>query len=246
MKELIQKAAELLRNSKHTTAFTGAGISVESGIPPFRGEDGLWSKYDPIVLDINYFNANPGHSWEVIKEIFYDFFGAATPNAAHYFLARLEKEGLLSSVITQNIDNLHQEAGSCKVHEYHGSSRNLICTKCGQSYLSSEVQLDQLPVSCIKDGGLLKPDFVFFGEAIPEEAQKASNEEAFQSEVFILIGTTGEIMPASLIPRMAKENGATIIEINPNESNYTPGITDIFLQGKATDICSKLSKYLFT
>ena len=118
--------------------------------------------------------------------------------------------------------------------------------KCGHSYISSEVQLDQLPASCIKDGGLLKPDFVFFGEAIPEEAQKASNEEAFQSEVFLLIGTTGEIMPASLIPRMAKENGATIIEINPNESNYTPGITDIFLQGKATDICSKLSKYLFT
>ena len=246
MKELIQQAAELLRNSKHTTAFTGAGISVESGIPPFRGENGLWSKYDPIVLDINYFNANPRHSWEVIKEIFYDFFGTARPNDAHYFLARLEKEGLLSSVITQNIDNLHQEAGSHKVHEYHGSSKKLVCMKCGHSYLSSEVQLDQIPVSCSKDGGLMKPDFVFFGEAIPEEAQKASNEETLQSEVFLLIGTTGEIMPASLIPSMAKENGSTIIEINTTESNYTNGITDIFLRGKATDICSKLSKYLFT
>lgn len=241
----IKEAAHILKTSKHTTAFTGAGISVESGIPPFRGEQGLWSKYDPIVLDLGYFHSNSKQSWEVIKEIFYDFFGQARPNDAHYFFARLEKEGLISSVITQNIDNLHQEAGSRAVHEYHGNSQKLICTKCGTVYGVDDINLNQLPVICPKDGALIKPDFVFFGEGIPEAAQLASAMESERAEVFVLVGTTGEIMPASMIPYAAKRNGAKIIEINTEESNYTSAITDIFLQGKATEVCNDLSELLF-
>ncbi len=244
MKDSIREAAEILKNSRHTTAFTGAGISVESGIPPFRGETGLWSKYDPIVLDIDYFHTNSRQSWEVIKEIFYDFFGAAKPNAAHFFLAELEAKGLLSSVITQNIDNLHQEAGSKTVYEYHGNSRRLVCTKCGTVYGADDIDLSNLPPRCEKEGGLLKPDFVFFGEQIPEKAQQASYDEAMNSEVFLLIGTTGEIMPASLIPGMAKRNGATIIEINVEPSNYTGDITDIFLKGRATELCNMLKEQI--
>ena len=106
MEDQIGKAAEMLRESRYTTAFTGAGISVESGIPPFRGNDGIWEKYDPKVLEIAYFMENPVKSWTIIKEIFYDFFGLAKPNKAHLALAEMEKQGLLGRIITQNIDCL--------------------------------------------------------------------------------------------------------------------------------------------
>jgi NAD-dependent deacetylase len=236
----LQQAADILRRSSHITAFTGAGISVESGIPPFRGADGLWSRYDPVVLDISYFHSHPKEAWEVIREIFYDYFGQARPNPAHYILAEMEKEGRLAAVITQNIDNLHQEAGSREVIEYHGNSQRLICPRCGTSYTPARVDLRHLPPRCEKDGEVLKPDFVFFGEPIPPEAARRSEEEAHAADVFLVIGTTGEIMPASLIPQVAKHNGATIIEVNPEPSNYTHTITDILLQGKAGEILPAL------
>jgi NAD-dependent deacetylase len=242
--EKIKKAAGILKKSKYTTAFTGAGISVESGIPPFRGETGLWSKYNPIVLDINYFHSNPNESWKIIKEIFYDFFGKAKPNDAHKVLSRMEQAGLLKNVITQNIDNLHQEAGSKEVYEFHGNSHDLICTKCGARYKINELDFEHLPVTCPKCNGLIKPDFIFFGEGIPSVAYQKSLEAAQEADVFLLIGTTGEVMPASQIPSLAKNNGATIIEINIEPSNYTYSITDIFLQGKATEVMNKLAKEL--
>ena len=237
---MIEEAAKILKNAKHVTAFTGAGISVESGIPPFRGATGLWSKYDPIILDISYFRNNSPKSWEVIKEIFYDFFGNAKPNAAHFALAELENMGIVKSVITQNIDNLHQEAGSKEVYEFHGTSNRIICDSCGASYSASEVELSSLPPLCKKCGGVLRPDFVFFGEQIPEPARTKSFNETLVADVFLVIGTTGEIMPASLIPQQAKANGARIVEINVEQTNFTSGITDVFLKGKATEVMSKL------
>ena len=241
MEQTIKKAAELLRKSAYTTAFSGAGISVESGIPPFRGETGLWSKYDPVVLDIGYFHANPKASWEVIREIFYDFFGKAEPNEAHRVLARMEQAGMLKNIITQNIDNLHQEAGSSEIYEFHGNSRTLVCTSCGRHHTVHEIDMDKLPVTCLDCGGLVKPDFIFFGEGIPSVAYQKSVEAAQKADVFIVIGTTGEIMPASQIPLMAKSNGAKIIEVNIAPSNYTHSITDIFLQGKATEVMKVLA-----
>ena len=241
---MIEKAAELIKNAKHITAFTGAGISVESGIPPFRGENGLWNKFDPIFLDINYFHRNSQQSWKMIKEIFYDFFGKAKPNAAHSALSKMEKAGFLHSVITQNIDNLHQEAGSKTVWEFHGTSQNLICRNCNKIYHASEVDLLHLPPKCKNCETVLKPNFVFFGEPIPEIARTKSFEEAEIADVFILIGTTGEIMPASMIPFQAKRNGAKIIEINIEPSNYTDSITDMFLRGKATEMMTELSDFL--
>jgi NAD-dependent deacetylase len=240
----IKEAVKLIKSSQYTTAFTGAGISVESGIPPFRGVEGLWSKYDPIVLDINYFHSNPEKSWSVIKEIFYDFFGKAKPNKAHYVLAEMEHKGLLKNIITQNIDNLHQEAGSEEVYEFHGSSGELICTSCDKRFVVGELNLDELPVKCPSCGGLIKPDFIFFGEGIPPLAYEKSIKAAQNAEVFIVIGTTGEVMPASQIPYIAKNNGAKIIEINPEPSNYTGTITDIYLKGKATVIMDKIKSEL--
>jgi NAD-dependent deacetylase len=239
-KDQIQLAAELIRNSKHLAAFTGAGISVESGIPPFRGADGLWSKYDPQVLDLGYFHQNPLESWTVIKEIFYDFFGKAKPNAAHLALARLETMGLLKCVITQNIDNLHQMAGNTVVHEFHGNSQKLICTKCFRHFEVSDLNLEKLPPLCTECNSLIKPDFIFFGEGIPADAHNASLKAAEDADVFLIIGSTGEVMPASQIPVLAKQTGAKIIEINPETSRYTGHITDIHLQGKAGKVMVEL------
>lgn len=240
----LHQAVDWLKHSDYTTAFTGAGISVESGIPPFRGPQGLWSQYDPIVLDLDYFHHHSLESWKVIKQIFYDFFGEAQPNPAHLALAKMEKAGFLKNIITQNIDNLHQEAGSGEVIEFHGNSHSLVCTACGKRYGLADINLDILPVACPGCGGLLKPDFIFFGEGIPAKAYEKSLEAAQKAKVFLVVGTTGEIMPASQIPILAKQNGAKIIEINTEISNYTHSITDIFLRGKASVVLKKIINQL--
>ncbi len=240
MKERIRIAANILKNAKHVVAFTGAGISVESGIPPFRGIDGLWSNHDPQVLDLSYFYANPLESWTVIKEIFYDFFGKAKPNDAHKGIAFLEEAGIVKETITQNIDNLHQEAGSKIIHEFHGNSQQLICTSCSATYPAFEINLNKLPPLCDSCHSLLKPDFIFFGEGIPQEAYEASVKAAQNADVFLVVGTTGEVTPSCHIPILAKEKGAKIIEINPEESKFTNSITDIYLQKKASIIMNQL------
>jgi NAD-dependent deacetylase len=244
MKE-YQKAADLIRHSRHVTVFTGAGVSVESGVPPFRGENGLWNEYDPITLDLKNFYKNPEESWVTIKKIFYDYFGKAEPNAAHRVIARLEADGYVQAVITQNIDNLHQEAGSKNVFEFHGNSRELVCTECGAKYPVTEEILQKLPPKCEKCGEILKPDFVFFGEAIPDQAEKLSFEEAEKADLFIVIGTTGEVQPASLIPVVARSKGAKIIEINIKKSNFTDDITDLFIQEKASLAMKKIEAELY-
>ncbi len=241
---LYRKAADLIRAGRRITAFTGAGVSVESGIPPFRGPDGLWSRYDPKVLDIEFFHEHPRRSWLVIREIFYDSFITAKPNAAHKALAAMESAGRLNCVITQNIDNLHHQAGSRMVWEFHGNSRHLVCLGCSKRYRATEVDLGELPPTCRMCGGILKPDFVFFGESIPEPANTKSFLEVRLSDVFLLIGTTGEVLPACAIPRLAKENGARIIEINTVETEFTGQITDVFLQEKATAAMLRLVEAL--
>ena len=240
----LEKAVNIIESAKHITAFTGAGISVGSGIPPFRGKDGLWSKYDPIVLDLTYFHQYPEKSWQVIKEIFYDFFGQAQPNNGHRALAEMEKHGFLKTIITQNIDNLHQEAGNSHVIEFHGTSHSLVCEQCGKRYLAEDIDLSVIPPRCKKCNEVLKPDFIFFGEPIPQDAFLNAMNETKVADLFLVIGTTGEIMPASTIPITAKDNGATIIEINPETSNYTHSITDVFLQGKAEKILPVLAQRL--
>jgi NAD-dependent deacetylase len=243
-KEIIE-AAGLIANARHLVAFTGAGISVESGIPPFRGEGGIWTKYDPSSLDIDYFSSNPSASWKVISKLFYEYFQDATPNDAHYFLARLERKGMLKSVITQNIDNMHYKAGSTEVIEYHGNSKWLVCNRCGERYDISTISLNQLPPRCSQDRAVLKPDFVFFGEGIPPEAARRSVEEVSMADVMIIIGTTGEVMPAGMLPSIAKSNRAKIIEINPQPSSFTFSLTDLFLEGPAGVISKQLDSYLF-
>ncbi|MGE5342027.1 MAG: SIR2 family NAD-dependent protein deacylase [Candidatus Omnitrophota bacterium] len=236
----IKQAAQWIKNSRHTTVFTGAGISVESGIPPFRGENGIYNKYDPAMLEIDYFRRHPNKCWPLIKEIFYDFLGQAKPNDAHKQVARLEQTGYVKAVITQNIDNLHQEAGSRTVFEFHGTCRTLSCVMCRKVYKAEEISFIPMPPRCSGCNGLLKPNFVFFGEAIPREANALSFAEAQLADVFLVIGTTGEVMPACMIPIQARDNGAKVIEINTEPSTFTYSITDVFLRGKASEMMNAL------
>jgi NAD-dependent deacetylase len=236
----IADAASLMAQSKYLVVFTGAGISAESGIPPFRGPDGLWARNNPEFLHIRYFRRKPQQSWKMIKKIFFDLMGKARPNAAHRAIAALEKAGCVKSVITQNIDHLHQAAGSRTVYEYHGTIGALVCMECGMKYPSPTIDLDVLPPRCPGCTGVLKPDFVFFGEAIPDEVDWLARGEAENADVMLIVGTTGTVKPASLIPFIAKRARATIIEINTEDSAFSRNITDIFLRGRATVVLPQL------
>lgn len=236
----IYQVNEIIRKANYVTAFTGAGISVESGIPTFRGAGGLWERFDPKALDLIHFHTNPGQSWKVIREIFYSIFGNVQPNEAHQALASMENLGFLKSVITQNIDGLHQKAGNRVVYELHGTLETLVCTKCKRKYKSREITFKSLPLYCSDCEGLLKPDFIFFGEELPQDVYNDSREQAAMSDVFLIIGTTGMVAPASYIPVHAKKNGCTIIEINTESSQFTNTITDIFLKGKSSEIMTRL------
>lgn len=233
-----------LKTASHIVAFTGAGISVESEIPPFRGKNGIWNKYDPRSLEIDYFYGHPEESWLVIREIFNSHFNKAAPNAAHYFMAELEQKGKLIDVITQNIDNLHQDAGSKKVYEFHGNSKMKKCTECHHRALVSENDLQQIPVMCPECGALTKPDFVFFGEGIPEKAYEDSLHAARNCDVMIIVGALGEVMPAANMPYEAKRNGAFVIEVNPEPSNFTDQITDLFIPSEAGVFFSRLKRMM--
>jgi len=241
---VIRKAVKFIKSAKRVSAFTGAGISVESGIPTFRGENGLWGKNNPNFFDIDYFRKHPVKAWNFINENFYKFYGYAEPNIAHRSLAAMESYGYLHAIITLNIDNLHQQSGNKEVCEFHGSLKHLVCLDCLRKYESEKIDMCCIPPLCLDCGGLLKPDFVFFGESIAAKVKAKSLYEAQNSDVFIVIGTSGEINPAASIPRYAKQNGAMIIEINPDITKYTETITDIILQGNATEIMRKLVQEL--
>lgn len=237
---MYTQAAEAILAANRCIAFTGAGISVESGIPPFRGENGLWNRYDPITFDISYFYQNTHASWKAIRDIFYELFGLVQPNAAHYALAEMEARGMLAGVITQNVDNLHFDAGSKVVHEFHGSLKKLLCLACGNRFPIRDIDLNRLPPECPDCSGVLKPDVIFFGENIPEPARTDSFAETKRADCFLLIGTTGTVAPANMIPPAAKSGGATIVEINPSPSEYTERITDIFLKAPAAEAMERL------
>ena len=244
MEEKIKEAARILAESKHIVAFTGAGMSAESGIPPFRGEGGIWNKYDPASLDIEYYYRYTQQSWSIIREVFYKYFSSSVvkPNPGHEILAKWEKEGRLDCVITQNIDDLHKVAGSSTVYEFHGNMSRFVCSKCGAKFPAQSLQLTEKPPVCPDCGGLLKPDFIFFGEGIPLDAYNGSVEAAQKCDAFVIIGTSGQVSPANMIPSIAKQHGAKIIEINMEPSTYTKHISDIFIQGKAGEILLKIDE----
>lgn len=239
----IKEAAKLLKDSSHMIAFTGAGISVESGVPSFRGQGGLWGTYDERHLELSFFIDNPTVSWKTIKELFFKFTCNIEPNPAHIVLAKWEKAGILKLVITQNIDGLHSRAGNKNIAEFHGSCDYLVCMRCGKRVETDVKLFEELPPRC-SCGGIFKPDFIFFGEGIPKEAYSLSFNNANKADVCLVIGSTGMVYPAAAIPGMVKSRGGKVIEINPEPSEFTNQLTDIFIPLGASKAMEELNKYL--
>lgn len=244
MKELYEKAANIIKKSKNLIALTGAGHSVESGIPDFRGKDGLWTKYDPMeYAHIETFRIHPEKSWELLFEM-QKLTGKAKPNAGHYALAKLEQLGFLKAVITQNIDNLHQEAGNKRVIEYHGNDKRLECLECGRIFETSDFKIEKTPPRCKNCNAVLKPTVIFFGENIPFEAMAESNHLTEIADAVMVIGTSAQVYPAASIPYIAKKNGAAIIELNLERTVLTSSITDIFIEGLIGKTLPELLKHI--
>jgi NAD-dependent deacetylase len=236
MDELIKKAAEDLSGAKMVTALTGAGISVESGIPPFRGKGGLWEKYDPMeVAHIDAFLQNPTKAWNLLFKDMKEVLDKATPNDSHKGLAKLEAFGILKTIITQNVDGLHQMAGNTDVIEIHGNMAWQRCMKCDAHFKTSRLEITEIPPRC-DCGGILRPNAVLFGEMIPQEALWRSRQVATDCDVMLVMGTSAVVQPAALMPVVAKESGAKVIEINAERTPLTGEISDYLILGTAGDV----------
>ena len=240
MTDLIKKAAEDLSGAKMVTALTGAGASIESGIPPFRGKGGLWEKYDPIeVAHIESFLQDPAKVWNLLIKDMKDIVDQAQPNDCHKGLAKLEELGKLQTVITQNIDGLHQMAGNTDVIEFHGTFAWQRCMDCNTHIETSHVDTSEIPPRC-DCGGILRPNAVFFGEMIPHEALWRSRQVATDCDVMLVIGTSAVVQPAALMPVVAKDSGAKVIEINPESTLLTGEVSDYLIKGTAGDVMNRI------
>jgi NAD-dependent deacetylase len=228
--ELIGRAARDLQSAKMVVALTGAGISVESGIAPFRGKGGLWEKIDPMeVAHIDAFMADPARVWQVLIKDMKEMLDSARPNDGHKGLARLEQDGILTTVITQNVDGLHQAAGNTDVIEFHGSFAWQSCLACGKRQPTRAIDMRTIPPRCAC-GGILRPDCVFFGEMIPSQALYRSQQAAAACDVMLVVGTSATVYPAAAMPVIAKQHGARIIEINPEATSLTATTSDYLIK----------------
>jgi NAD-dependent deacetylase len=261
MEDLIKRAAEDLRRSKYAIALTGAGISTESGIPDFRGPSGIWTQ-DPEAEKRAYqsyekIRTNPKEYWEerLTGPSLLGDLKKVIPNPGHYALAELEKMRVLKWVITQNVDNLHQRAGSQKVLDYHGNAFRLRCVSCEARYDPSAFDLEwlrkenQLPPLCIKCGGIIKSDVVHFKEPIPSDVADRSLEEASKCDLMLICGTSATVYPFANLPGIAKrrklEKGLaiTIIEINAAPTPLTEQkVSDYLIRGKTGQILPRITE----
>jgi NAD-dependent deacetylase len=259
MDHLIQKAAEQLLNSKHAITLTGAGCSTESGISDFRGPNGIWTKNPDAerkaYQSYSKFQQNPKEYWKdrMAGASLLGDLTNASPNPGHYALAELEKMGILKCVLTQNIDNLHQKAGSKKVLDYHGNISRLRCASCDTRYDPGEFDLDRLlaedrlPPLCRKCNGVLKSDVVHFHEAIPSDVAHESQKEAEKCDLMLICGTSAVVYPFAYLPRIARQGRmgkkTIIIEVNADPTPLTEeGISDYLIQGKTGTILPAIWK----
>jgi NAD-dependent deacetylase len=225
-------------NARSIAVLTGAGISAASGVPTFRGRDGLWKNFRPEELaNFSAFHNNPLLVWE-----WYlwrrDLIAKVKPNAAHYALVDLEKISKDFSLITQNVDNLHNLAGSQNIIELHGNIMRNKCSQCNKPY-PEEINLEKGVPSCNECGGTIRPDVVWFGEFLPQDAIQKAYNIAQNSEIFIIVGTSGVVEPAASLPFIAKQNRALLIEINPEQTPIT-AISDLFFQDSADKVLPRI------
>ncbi len=233
---------EALGRANRVVAFTGAGISAESGVPTFRGDDGIWKKFKPEELaNINAFMRNPELVWEwykARKRVIAD----VQPNAGHYALAAMEKMFERFTIVTQNIDNLHRRAGSNNVYELHGNIERNFCMKCYTHY-ENEFVLQSGGVPRCRCGGIIRPDVVWFGEMLPEDEWENATKACRQADVLLSIGTSSVVYPAASLPVEAQRQGAFVVEINPEPTPLTE-IADEFMQGKSGEILPHIVEQL--
>jgi len=228
--ELISK----LKSANKILFFTGAGISAESGIPTFRGKDGIWNKLKPEELaNFNAFLKNPDLVWEwyqyrrkIVNE--------TNPNKGHYAIKEFENYYSEVNVVTQNVDNLHRRAGTKNIFELHGNIERNYCVDCYKNFDNVESDNSKVP-HCKYCGGLIRPDVVWFGEMLPQEIFSEAEQKAKMCDICFVVGTTGIVYPAAYIPMIAKENGACMVEINLAETEISDKM-DLSLFGKSGEI----------
>ena len=230
-----------LRSAKVVSILTGAGVSAESGVPTFRDPGGIWEQFRPEQLaNFEAFISDPDFVWgwyQHRREIMH----SVKPNSGHYALAEMEKMFPEFYLITQNIDNLHKRAGSRNVTELHGNIERNYCTTCRKHY--NEVSLKQKTALKCECGGLIRPDVVWFGEFLPPDAIAFSERKAQISDVFLTVGTSAEVYPAALLPLIAKQSGAYVIEINLNPTAVSHDVDEV-IKGKSGEILSGLVENL--
>lgn len=218
---LADRAADLMVRSEKIVVFTGAGVSTESGIPDFRSPGGIWDRFDPDDFTYQKFISDAGarqKQWQMLwKERLTE---TVKPNPAHYAIAELDRLGKLDCVVTQNVDSLHQAAGvpDGKVFELHGSMRRVVCLQCGQKYPMPEIKArldagEEVP-DCATCHGILKPDVILFGEALPDEVFSEATLHAKQCDLFLVVGSSLVVYPAAQIPGYAADSGARLVIIN--------------------------------
>lgn len=241
MEQEIEQAARLVGEARRIVALTGAGISVPSGIPDFRGSSGLWAGQDPLeVASMHAFAAHPERFFRWIRPLL-DQVLAAEPNLAHRALAALERQNRLRAVITQNIDGLHQRAGSREVFELHGHLRSATCVSCGLQApaepLLPRVRRGEVP--CCQCGGVYKPDIILFGDQLPLNLYWLAVEELKRCDLLIVVGTSLEVAPVSEMPQMALDHGAKLIIVNTSATHIDLHAS-VVLQGNAAEILPRI------
>lgn len=234
---LPEALKEKLKSAKSIVFFSGAGISAESGIPTFRGKDGIWNKLRPEELaNFNAFMRNPQMVWEWYnyrKKIVHQ----SQPNQGHLAIVEMEKYFDEVTVITQNVDNLHRRAGSKVVYELHGNIEKNFCVKCKRRYDEELEFKDDIPkCSC---GGLIRPDVVWFGEFLPADQFQYSEDAARNCDIFFVVGTSAVVYPAASIVQIAKSSGAFLVEVNIEETEAS-SIVDVSLFGESGKILPRV------
>ncbi len=226
---------DMISGSRYIVAFTGAGVSAESGIPTFRDKGGLWERFRPEELaSVEGFMRDPVKVWRWyiwrMRTIY-----SSEPNYAHLALALLERKGRLRSIITQNIDGLHTKAGSRRVIEIHGSIWRVRCARCAYRSEIKEVPNEsELPPTCPECGYMLRPDVVWFGEPLDNMKWSMAVKEATRSDLFMVIGTSGAVYPAAELPYIARNSGSRIIVIDPNPTAFDD-IADLRIWSRASE-----------
>ena len=246
----LTRAGEILAASAYAVALTGAGMSAESGVPTFRGAGGLWTRMgQPSVSGYAQFLADPAGWWrhqrdpraDPARTEFRRAIDAAEPNPGHRALAAMERAGVLKAVITQNIDGLHQKAGSERVLEIHGSRHKVRCVSCESRWLRSDFAYEALPPICPDCGGLVKGDSVMFGEPIPPLTAAACLREIAACDCVIVCGTSATVYPAAGFPLAVAENGGAVIEVNPSATPLSD-MADAVLRGASGEILPQLAR----